>query len=108
MSDPSFPPGFVSLVSAGPGDPDLLTLKAARRLAHADVVLFDDLASGPVLDHAGPQADLIAVGKQRWKKTLTVEISYALEGHCIHFDLLLLFTEDSVQLLRDKLDYLMN
>ena len=64
MSDPSFPPGFVSLVSAGPGDPDLLTLKAARRLAHADVVLFDDLASGPVLDHAGPQADLIAVGKR--------------------------------------------
>jgi hypothetical protein len=37
-----------------------------------------------------------------------VEISYALEGHCIHFDLLLLFTEDSVPLLRDKLDYLMN
>jgi len=52
--------------------------------------------------------DLIAVGKHRWKKTLTVEISYALEGHCIHFDLLLLFTEDSVPLLRDKLDYLMN
>ena len=64
MSDPSFPPGFVSLVSAGPGDPDLLTLKAARRLSQADVVLFDDLASGPVLDHAGPQADLIAVGKR--------------------------------------------
>ena len=64
MSDPDFPPGFVSLVSAGPGDPELLTLKAARRLAAADVVLFDDLASGPVLDHAGPQADLIAVGKR--------------------------------------------
>ena len=64
MSDTDFPPGFVSLVSAGPGDPELLTLKAARRLRHADVVLFDDLASGPVLDHAGPQADLIAVGKR--------------------------------------------
>lgn len=56
--------GFVSLVSAGPGDPELLTLKAARRLAEADVVLFDDLASGPVLDQAGPQAELIAVGKR--------------------------------------------
>lgn len=64
MSDFDFPPGFVSLVSAGPGDPELLTLKAARRLAAADVVLFDDLASGPVLDHAGPEAELIAVGKR--------------------------------------------
>lgn len=64
MSDPAPQPGFVSLVSAGPGDPELLTLKAARRLAEAEVVLFDDLASGPVLDHAGPEAELIAVGKR--------------------------------------------
>lgn len=56
--------GLVSFVSSGPGDPELLTLKAARRLAEADVVLFDDLASGPVLAHAGPQADLVAVGKR--------------------------------------------
>lgn len=61
-----------------------------------------------ILNDRGAIDDLIAVGKQRWKKTLTVEVSYALEGHRIHFDLLLLFTEDSVQLLRDKLDYLMN
>ena len=56
--------GFVSLVSAGPGDPELLTLKAVDRLARAEVVLFDDLASGPVLDHANPQAELVAVGKR--------------------------------------------
>ena len=56
--------GLVSFVSSGPGDPELLTLKAARRLAEADVVLFDDLASGPVLSHAGPQAELVAVGKR--------------------------------------------
>jgi len=56
--------GIVSFVSSGPGDPELLTLKAARRLAEADVVLFDDLASGPVLSHAGPQAELVAVGKR--------------------------------------------
>lgn len=64
MPDHAPTPGFVSLVSAGPGDPELLTLKAARLLAQADVVLFDDLASGPVLDHAGPEAELIAVGKR--------------------------------------------
>lgn len=64
LTDAATPKGFVSLVSAGPGDPELLTLKAARRLAEADVVLFDDLASGPVLDHAGPGAELIAVGKR--------------------------------------------
>lgn len=56
--------GFVSFVSSGPGDPELLTLKAARRLAEADVVLFDDLSSGPILAQCGPQADLIAVGKR--------------------------------------------
>lgn len=56
--------GIVSFVSAGPGDPDLLTLKAVQRLAAADVILFDDLASGPILAHAGPQAELIAVGKR--------------------------------------------
>lgn len=56
--------GFVSFVSAGPGDPELLTLKAARRLAEADVVLFDDLASGPVLAHVRPGAEVIAVGKR--------------------------------------------
>ena len=56
--------GFVSFVSAGPGDPDLLTLKALARLRDADVVLYDDLASGAILDHARPGANLVAVGKR--------------------------------------------
>lgn len=60
-------PGFVSFVSSGPGDPELLTLKAVDRLARADVVLFDDLASGPVLAHAREGADLVAVGKRAGK-----------------------------------------
>jgi uroporphyrin-III C-methyltransferase len=64
VTDPAPRPGFVSLVSAGPGDPELLTLKAARRLSEAEVVLFDDLASGPVLAHAHPEAEMIAVGKR--------------------------------------------
>ena len=52
--------------------------------------------------------ELIRLNSERWKKTLAVELSYSLEGHDIHFDLLLLFTEDSVELLRRKLAYLMD
>lgn len=50
---------------------------------------------------------LIQINRQRWRKTLAVEISYSLEGHAIHFDLLLLFTEDSIKRLTDKIGYLM-
>ena len=56
--------GFVSFVSAGPGDPDLLTMKGAARLREADVVLYDDLASGAILDLARSGANLVAVGKR--------------------------------------------
>ncbi|QNH02277.1 response regulator [Pseudomonas sediminis] len=50
---------------------------------------------------------IIQVNRQRWRKTLAVEISYSLEGHAIHFDLLLLFTEDSIKRLTAKIGYLM-
>lgn len=56
--------GFVSFVSSGPGDPELLTLKAVARLQAADAVLFDDLAAGPILAHARPGADMVGVGKR--------------------------------------------
>ncbi|NRB02687.1 MAG: uroporphyrinogen-III C-methyltransferase [Rhodobacteraceae bacterium] len=56
--------GFVSFVGSGPGDPELLTVKAVNRLQNADAVLFDDLSSGPILEHAGPEADLVGVGKR--------------------------------------------
>ncbi len=56
--------GFVSFVSAGPGDPELLTLKAVNRLRAADVVLYDDLVAGAVLDHARKGATLVSVGKR--------------------------------------------
>lgn len=56
--------GFVSFVGSGPGDPELLTLKAVDRLQRADAVLFDDLSSGPILGHAREDADLVGVGKR--------------------------------------------
>ena len=56
--------GFVSFVSSGPGDPELLTLKAVDRLKRADAILFDDLSSGPILTYARAGADLIGVGKR--------------------------------------------
>jgi uroporphyrin-III C-methyltransferase len=56
--------GHIAMVGAGPGAPDLLTLRAIDRLNRADVVLFDDLASGPLLTHARPDAELVAVGKR--------------------------------------------
>jgi uroporphyrin-III C-methyltransferase len=56
--------GFVSFVGAGPGDPDLLTVKAVARLGQADAILFDDLASRPVLDRARDDVKLVPVGKR--------------------------------------------
>lgn len=55
---------FVHFVSSGPGDPDLLTVKAARLLAEADAVLFDDLSAGPILALCKTGADLVGVGKR--------------------------------------------
>ncbi|WHZ10846.1 MAG: Uroporphyrinogen-III methyltransferase [Burkholderiaceae bacterium] len=56
--------GRVTLVGAGPGDPELLTLKAVRAIAAATVLLVDDLVSDEVLAHARPGARIIQVGKR--------------------------------------------
>ena len=59
--------GKVYLVGAGPGDPDLLTLKGKNCLERAEVVLYDRLVSAELLEHAAPSAELIYVGKQAGK-----------------------------------------
>jgi len=55
--------GSVVLVGAGPGDPELLTLRAVRALQSADVILFDDLVSADILDFARREAKKMLVGK---------------------------------------------
>ncbi len=55
--------GSVTLVGAGPGDPELLTLRAVRAMQSADVILFDDLVSPQVLDFARREAKKMLVGK---------------------------------------------
>ena len=78
--------GFVSFVSSGPGDPELLTLKAVDRLQKADAVLFDDLSSGPILTHAREGADLVGVGKRAGRTSPKQDqvsrllVDYALTG----------------------------
>lgn len=64
--------GKVILAGAGPGDPELLTIKAARHLSVADVILTDRLVSPEILlVHANPKAEIIYVGKQCGRGTST-------------------------------------
>ena len=81
--------GFVSFVSSGPGDPELLTLKAVARLKAADAVLFDDLSSGPILAHVRTGADLVSVGKRagrvspRQQHVSRLLVDYAIGSHAL-------------------------
>ena len=83
--------GKVIIAGAGPGDPELITVKAARYLQQADVVLTDRLVSGEILDqYVRPDAELIYVGKECRKKNSTPQksinewlVHYALEGKLV-------------------------
>jgi uroporphyrin-III C-methyltransferase len=70
--------GKVYIVGGGPGDPGLLTLRAAKVLAHADVLLYDALVSDAVLGYAAPNSQRIFVGRRRGTQTLTQEEICAL------------------------------
>ncbi|MGH9615652.1 MAG: siroheme synthase CysG [Acidobacteriaceae bacterium] len=63
--------GTVYLVGAGPGDPELLTLKAADLLATADIILHDDLVPQAILERVGSQARVISVGKRCGNRSTT-------------------------------------
>ena len=74
MSDPKTKKiGTVYLVGAGPGDPELVTLKAKKLIESADVLLYDFLAPQEVLDWASPNAEVIYVGKHGGDHTLPQE-----------------------------------
>ena len=68
----------VYLMGAGPGDPDLLTVKALRILRAADVVLYDRLVSPEVLALASPDAELIYVGKHEGEQESTQQLIFDL------------------------------
>src|SRR5580698_1430749 len=70
--------GSVYLVGAGPGDPELLTLKAVRLIESADVILHDDLVPQTILDLAKSGAEAVNVGKRCGAKTITQEEINAL------------------------------
>jgi uroporphyrin-III C-methyltransferase len=79
-------PATVFLVGAGPGDPDLLTVRAARLIGGAEVIVHDGLVSADILALASPEADLISVAKQRSRHSMpqaainTLLIDLAREG----------------------------
>jgi uroporphyrin-III C-methyltransferase len=79
----------VYLVGAGPGDPELLTLKAAKVLKRAEVILYDRLVSRQVLEQANPWAEQISVGKlcgqqqQTQQRILALLLHYARQGKTV-------------------------
>lgn len=81
--------GKVYLVGAGPGNPELLTLKAARLISEADVILHDGLVDPAVIDMANPAARLISVAKQRSKHSVpqdginAILVREARAGHLV-------------------------
>jgi uroporphyrin-III C-methyltransferase len=63
----------LTIIGAGPGDPELITLKGLKMLQQADVILYDALASPLLLDHAMPSCKRVYVGKRKGKKEFSQE-----------------------------------
>ena len=70
--------GIVYLVGAGPGDPELITLRGLRCLRQADVVVHDRLIHRSLLDEAPASAEIIDVGKVPGRRTVTQDEIHAL------------------------------
>ena len=81
--------GKVYLVGAGPGDPDLITVKGRQCLQQADVIIYDHLASAKLLRHTKPGAEAIYVGKEQGSHTLPQDemnkllVAKAKAGHMV-------------------------
>jgi uroporphyrin-III C-methyltransferase len=77
--------GKLYLIGAGPGDPELLTVKAVRKLAEADLVLYDRLVSKEVLAYAQPGAKLVYAGKHEGQQQHTqAEIFELIRKHTLN------------------------
>ncbi|MCW2336917.1 uroporphyrin-III C-methyltransferase [Sphingobium sp. B2D3A] len=80
----SFTAGTVYLVGAGPGDPDLLTVRAARLIGRASLIVHDGLVDAAILALASPEAELISVAKQRSRHSMKQEaINSLLVGEAL-------------------------
>ncbi len=77
------------VVGAGPGDPDLITLKGIKAIKQADVILYDALAAPELLDYANPRCKLVDVGKRRGNHTFSQDeinqliVFYASRYNCV-------------------------
>lgn len=89
MTDAEIQRGKVYLIGAGPGDPALLTIKAARAITASEVIVYDYLVNPEVLAHARRGAELVYVGKRAGEPSVSqseinhILVSRALDGQCV-------------------------
>ena len=96
--------GKVWLVGAGPGDPDLLTIKAARLIAQADTIVYDHLVGNGIMDLARSDARVIYAGKESSKHTMPQgDINQLLVDHARRLEQVIAQEQEHLQILREKI-----